>query len=81
MKDTTTSCCKWYNVEIAYNTVESIKRANNFKNWLHENDFKFEPSAAGSMVHFEVLMNPEDVAKVNQALDEIVWFDAITEKR
>lgn len=71
---------KWYNVEIPYNTREAIKRADAFKNWLHENDFTFEPSAAGNMVHFEILMNAADVQKVNAALDKIVWFDAITEK-
>lgn len=71
---------KWYNVEIPYNTVESINRADNFGNWLHENNFEFEPSACYNMVHFEILMNPEDVQKVNNALDKIVWFDAITNK-
>lgn len=70
---------KWYNVEIPYNTRESIKRADNFKNWLHENNFRFEPSACGDMVHFEILMNAENVQEVNNALDTLVWFDAITE--
>lgn len=72
---------KWYNVEIPYYTQETIRRADNFKNWLHDNDFTFEPSAAGNMVHFEVLMNAADVQKVNTALDKIVWPDAITEKQ
>ena len=72
---------KWYNVEIPYYSAESISRADSFKNWLHDNDFTFEPSAAGNMVHFEVLMNAADVAKVNNALDKIVWYDAITEQR
>ena len=71
---------KWYNVEIAYNTREAIARAKNFKAWLHDNGFKFEPSAAGNMVHLEVCMNPESVETVNAALDRIVWFDAITAK-
>ena len=72
---------KWYNVEIPYSTRESINRADAFKNWLHKNDFKFEPSACGNIVHFEILMSAADVQKVNTALDEIVWYDAITEKR
>ena len=67
----------WYNVEIPYNTRETIERANAFGNWLHENNFKFEPSACGDMVHFEIFMSAENVQKVNSALYRIVWFDAI----
>lgn len=69
---------KWYNVEIPYNTKESINRADNFKFWLHENGIKFENSACGNMVHFEVFLDSKDLQKVNNALDKIVWFDAIT---
>lgn len=68
---------KWYNVEIPYNTRETIKRADNFKFWLSENGFKFEPSACGDMVHFEIYANENDLQAINNALDTIVWFDAI----
>lgn len=71
---------KWYNVEIPYNTKEAIKRADNFRAWLYDNNIKCEPSACGNMVHFEILLNDTDVSKVNNALDKIVWFDSITEK-
>lgn len=70
---------KWYNVEIPYNTAENIRRANNFNFWLYESDIKHETSQCGNMVHFEVLLSADNVQKVNNALDEIVWFDAITE--
>lgn len=72
---------KWYNVEIPYNTREDIKRAENFKNFLHENGFYFEPSACGTMVHFEIKAKETDLKKLNKALDKIVWFDAITENK
>ena len=68
---------KWYNVEVAYNTRESIKRTENFKIWLMENNYKFEASGVGDMVHFEILAHPDDLRKINNALDKIVWFDSI----
>ena len=71
---------KWYSVEIPYNTADNIKRADAFRNCLYDNDIKHEPSACGNMVHFEILLSPDDVQKVNKALDTIVWYDAITEK-
>ena len=71
---------KYYNVEIAYNTRSMIDRVNNFKTWLYDNDIKHETSAAGSFVHFEILLSEDEVAKVNDALDDIVWFDSITNK-
>ena len=69
---------KWYNVEIPYNTKETIKRAEKFKDFLHNNGFYFEPSACGNMVHFEIKAAETDLKKLNAALDKIVWFDAIT---
>ena len=71
---------KYYNIEIAYNTRTMIDRIDNFKAWLYDNDIKHETSAAGDFVHFEILLSNEEVAKVNNALDDIVWFDSITNK-
>ena len=71
---------KYYNVEIAYNTREMIDRVNNFRAWLYDNNIKYETSAAGAFVHFEILLSKEEVAKVNNALDNIVWFDSIINK-
>lgn len=64
---------EWYNVEIPYNTKEDMQKAENFKNYLHENGFYFEPSACGTMVHFEIKADPKDLDKLNKALDKIVW--------
>ena len=71
---------KYYNIEIAYNTREMIDRVNNFRAWLYDNDIKHETSAAGDFIHFEILLSEDEVAKVNNALDVIVWFDSIVNK-
>ena len=68
---------KYYNIEIAYNTRTMIDRVNEFRTWLYDNNIKHETSAAGDFVHFEILLSKEEVAKVNNALDNIVWYDSI----
>ena len=68
---------KYYNVEIAYNTREMIDRVNNFRTWLYDNNIKQEISSAGDFVHFEILLSSDEVEKVNNALDNIVWYDGI----
>lgn len=74
---------KWYNVEIPYYSRETIKRADNFKEWLHDHNFKFETSSVSSdvlqFVHFEIYASPDDLETVDNALDSIVWFDEIKE--
>lgn len=71
---------KYYNVEIAYNTREMINRVDDFRMWLYDNDIKHEISAAGTFVHFEILLSSDEVEKANNALDVIVWFDGIVNK-
>lgn len=71
---------KYYNVEIAYNTRTMIDRVNDFRTWLYDNNIKHEISAAGDFVHFEILLSSDEVVKVNNALDDIVWFDSIVNK-
>ena len=71
---------KYYNVEIAYNTREMIDRVNNFRTWLYDNNIKHETSAVGDFVHFEILLLSDEVAMVNNALDNIVWYDGIVNK-
>ena len=71
---------KYYNIEIAYNTRTMIDRVDNFRIWLYDNNIKHEISAAGDFVHFEILLSKEEVEEVNNALDNIVWFDSIINK-
>ena len=72
---------KYYNIEIAYNTRAMIDRVNNFRAWLYDNNIKHEISAAGDFVHFEILLSEDEVKDVNNALDNIVWFDSIINKQ
>lgn len=71
---------KYYNVEIAYNTREMINRVDDFRTWLYDNNIKHETSAVGNFVHFEILLSSDEVDKVNNALDAIVWYDSIVNK-
>lgn len=71
---------KYYSIEITYNTREMIDRVNDFRTWLYDNNIKHETSAAGAFVHFEILLSDNEVEKVNKALDDIVWYDSITNK-
>ena len=71
---------QYYNIEIAYNTREMINRVDNFRMWLYDNNIKHEISAVGDFVHFEILLSEDEVARVNNALDDIVWFDSIVNK-
>ena len=72
---------KYYNVEIAYNTREMIDRVDDFRMWLYDNNIKHETSSVGDFVHFEILLAGNEVDKVNNALDTIVWFDSIANKK
>ena len=72
---------KWYNIEFNVETREMLHRVEAFKEWLYGRNIKFETSAVGySGIHFEILLEPVSVDIVNEALDKIVWYDAITEQ-
>ena len=71
---------KYYNIEIAYNTITMSDRGNNCRTGLYDNNIKHETSSAGDFVHFEILLSNDEVVKVNNALDDIVWFDSIVNK-
>ena len=58
-----------------------LRRVESFREWLYDSGVKFETSAVGySRIHFEILIEPGSVDIVNEALDHIVWYDAITEQ-
>ena len=72
---------KWHNIEFNVETREMLHRVEAFKEWLYDNDVKFETSGIDyNGVHFEILLEPGSVDIVNEALDNIVWYDAITEQ-
>ena len=69
---------KWYNIEFNVETREMLRRVEAFREWLYDNDVKFETSGIGySGIHFEILLEPCRIDIVNEALDRIVWYDAI----
>ena len=71
---------KWYNIEFNVESREMLRRVEAFREWLYDNDVKFETSGIGySGVHFEILLEQGSVELVNEALDRIVWYDAIKE--
>lgn len=72
---------KWYNIELNVGTREMLRRVEAFKEWLYDSGVTFETSAVCKTgIHFEVLLEPGSVDIVNEALDQIVWYDAITEQ-
>ena len=72
---------KWYNIEFNIETREMLRRVESFREWLYDKDVKFETSGVGySGIHFEILLEPGSIDIVNQALDKIVWYDAIKEQ-
>ena len=69
---------KYFSFEINTETQTMLKRAERFKEWLVNNDYKTETSGCFNCVHFEVLVEShERFLKANRAIDRIVWFDAI----
>lgn len=56
---------KWYNVEL--NTVE----AENLHQELMEQNIKHEMSAVYNLIHFEILLNSNQVNDINNLIDSI----------
>ena len=55
-----------------------LERAENFKAWLVDNNYKTETSGCFDCVHFEIYIeNHERFLKANKAIDKIVCFDMI----
>ena len=69
---------RYFNLEINTVTREMLKRAERFKKWLIDNDYKTETSGCFNCVHFEIYIESyERFLKANQAIDKIVYFDMI----
>ena len=72
---------KWYNVDIYVNTREMLQRMEEFKAWLQDSGVKFGTSVVGeNWIHFELLLEQGSIDIINEALDQIVWYDAIKEQ-
>ena len=69
---------RYFNLEINTETRTMLERAERFKEWLIDNDYKTETSGCFDCIHFEIYIEShERFLKANQAIDEIVYFDAI----
>ena len=69
---------KYFSLEINTETQTMLKRAERFKAWLNNNGYKTETSGCFNCVHFEIYIESyERFLKANQAIDNIVYFDAI----
>ena len=69
---------RYFSLEINTTTRTMLKRAEHLKEWLIDNDYKVETSGCFSCLHFEIYIeNHERFLKANQAIDKIVYFDAI----
>ena len=69
---------RYFSLEINTITREMLKRAERLKAWLIDNDYKIETSGCFNCVHFEIFIEShERFEKANQAIDNIVYFDAI----
>lgn len=60
-----TNTRKWLNVEL------SQADANELKDFLNDNDIKFESSECYDKIHFEVLVNEYEKEAVNDFLNEL----------
>lgn len=56
---------KWYNVELNLNDAEQLHQE------LMERDIKHEMSAAYNLIHFEILLNDNQVNNMNNLIDNI----------
>ena len=69
---------RYFSFEINTLTREMLKRAENFKAWLIDNNYKTETSGCFECVHFEIFVEDhERFLKANQAIDKIIYFDAV----
>ena len=77
---------KYYNVNLPFMTKENIRRAENFKNYLINNNFKnnisfFETGGNYYFLHFKIFINSKkEFDEINKMLNIIVFYDAIIQE-
>lgn len=77
---------KYYNINLPFMTRENIRRAENFKNYLINNNFKnnisfFETGGNYYFLHFEIFINSEkEFNEINQMLNIVVFYDSIIQE-
>lgn len=69
---------RYFSLEINTETRTMLERAERLKAWLTDNNYKTETSGCFECLHFKIYIeNHERFLKANQAIDKIVYFDAI----
>lgn len=77
---------KYYNIYLPLMTKENIRRAENFKNYLVNNNFKnhisfYETSGNYYFLHFEIFINSEnEFDEISKMLNIVVFYDSIIEE-
>lgn len=77
---------KYYNINLPFMTRENIRRAENFKNYLINNNFKnnisfFETGGSYYFLHFEIFINSEkEFDEINKMLNIVVFYDSIIQE-
>lgn len=56
---------KWVNTELPKEDWEKLRK------FIKQQGYKCEPSGAGNLVHVEMYLNPEEIKKVNDVIDQI----------
>lgn len=77
---------KYYNLNLPVMTKENIRRAENFKNYLVNNNFKnhisfYETSGNYYFLHFEIFINSKnEFDEINKMLNIVVFYDSINQE-
>lgn len=77
---------KYYNINLPFTTEENIRRAENFKNYLINNNFKnnisfFETGGNYYFLHFEIFINSKkEFDEINKMLNIVVFYDSIIQE-
>ena len=77
---------KYYNINLPFTTEENIRRAENFRNYLTNNNFKnnisvFESGCNYYFLHFEIFINSEkEFDEINKMLNIVVFYDSIIQE-
>ena len=77
---------KYYSLDLPCMTKENIRRAENFKNYLVNNNFKnnisfFETDGHYYYLHFEIFINSKnEFDEINKMLNIVVFYDSIIEE-
>lgn len=70
---------KYYALEVNATTQKMMKRIEKFREFLADNNIRFETSGAFENIHFEILLDESEFKTVDKAIGRILYFDAICE--